>query len=203
MFDKYPDIDYTGIEPAKNSYNQAVKDFGGLPNKKFYNQFAYEGIGGFGEFDVCISLSVLEHVKGLERMLQKSIAAVKPGGHIIHWYDLGHALHPGSFKEMLQVFLGNHLPYLLGEHKFVRYLDPEEVVAILKKYNVMDINVSSHQSGNIKSCLKRVETKDDYLAVTELIKWEYVNQTIISRIPKKNRERLYPSVLVRGLKDFA
>lgn len=199
-FKKYPELHYTGIEPFKKSFDKALGSFGDLPNKTFHNTFAYDKIAGFGEFDVCISLSVLEHVKQVEKMLEKSIESVRSGGQVIHWYDLGHALHPCSLKERFHVFLGTHLPFLLPEQKFACYLDYKKVAAIMEKNGVENISVSNYQFRTTKSCLKAVKTDEEYDQVVSLTKWEHKNQSIIQAIPRKEREFLYPSVLVMGTK---
>lgn len=43
-------------------------------------------------FDLTVSLSVLEHVKYLDPFLRASVAATRPGGTVVHGYDLGHSL---------------------------------------------------------------------------------------------------------------
>jgi SAM-dependent methyltransferase len=200
FFRENPNAHYTGIEPFKKSCEKAKQNFGHLPNVKLYNEFAYNDIKGFGDFDICISLSVLEHIKQLDLMLEKSVQSVKPGGKIIHWYDLGHALYSSSFKELVHVFVGNHLPFLLSEYNFVRYLDPDYVEGKLMEFGIKDVVTANYQSRSLKSCLKKARTEDDYKKIGILSRWEFDNQDIVQRISKKGREKLYPSVVVSGTK---
>ena len=93
----YPSVAYTGIEPDDRSRDTARELLRGLPATV---------IAGWGEaattqggFDLTLSLSVLEHVKYLDRFLRASVNATRPGGTIVHRYDLGHALYPASSYE--------------------------------------------------------------------------------------------------------
>jgi hypothetical protein len=66
----------------------------------------YEGFGEKfqgHEFDLVISLSVVEHVKRLDRFLAVSVQAAREGGRVGHRYHLGHALSPSSLGERLRV----------------------------------------------------------------------------------------------------
>lgn len=196
LFDTHPNIQYVGIEPNQKSLQKAQDYFGSYSNTSFKNDFAYSEIEGFGNFDLCISLSVLEHVKQLKTMLQKSIEAVKPGGYIIHWYDLGHALHPSSFKERLHVFFGNNMKFMLSERNFVQYACPKTIQHILEENGADVLKVSNHQARSVKSCLKNSQTDEDYRTILELSQWEFDHQDIIQRIPKKEREDRFPSIVV-------
>jgi SAM-dependent methyltransferase len=192
-----PSITYRGIEPYGPSYSAAVKNIGALPNVQLDNTFGYE-IGADGSYDACFSLSTLEHVKQLERFLKQSIDAVKPGGLIVHHYDLGHALYPSSLKEKFQVWLGNTFPALLPEHKFVCYLDPQTVVALLEKNGAKVDTITYHQMPNHKKVLKNIDEKDP--AASELgrqiVEWEFAFSPFTSSIPQKTREMLFPGIMV-------
>lgn len=188
-----PDISYTGVEPAKKDFEYAKSHIGSLPNVKLINDFAYDL--GEGSYDLCFSLSVLEHVKQLEKFLQESVRVTRPGGHIVHRYDLGHALHPASSKERFQVLLGNHIPKALSEHKFVRYLDPDEVVRLLKASGAEVERITRHQMPGHKSLLKQLPNTPENVALErEIIEWEFKVSPALQDIPKRSRERLFPAI---------
>ncbi len=110
VLEAFPNLLYVGVEPDKKSAAAAAERLKDYRNAKIFNQLAYDKINGYESFDLCLSLSVLEHVKQLERFLVSSIESVRTGGRIIHRYDLGHALYPSSLKGKFQVFLGNNFP---------------------------------------------------------------------------------------------
>lgn len=89
LLNKFPEMLYVGIEPNAKDVEVARGLLKNFPNAKILNRLAYEKIEGYENFDLCFSLSVLEHVKRLKEFLALSVASVKTGGHIIHRYDLG------------------------------------------------------------------------------------------------------------------
>jgi SAM-dependent methyltransferase len=196
LLERRPDISYTGIEPYKKDYEYARDTIGSLPNVRLINELAYD-IGGESSFDLCFSLSVLEHVKQLERFLSEGVKAVKSGGHIVHRYDLGHSLHPSSLKERFQVFLGNRMPQVLPEHKFVRHLDPDLVVALLKKQGADTQRISYHQMPQHKTLFKHLAaTPENFALERELSEWEFNISPSLSTVPKSLREKLFPAIAV-------
>ncbi len=72
------------------------------------NDLAYAPEGIRGQFDLVVSLSVLEHVKDLARFIQFASSPLAPRGRFIHLYGLGHALYPSSLKERIQVAICNN-----------------------------------------------------------------------------------------------
>ena len=101
MIERYPQLEYFGIEPIKVSFNKAQQNLENVPRTRVIFQLGYDSIEGLQDssFDVVISFSVLEHVKQLGRFMDLSARYVKQGGLMVHRYDLGHALYPGSLKE--------------------------------------------------------------------------------------------------------
>ncbi len=196
LLKRRPDIKYTGIEPYKKDYEYAREAIGHLPNVRLINDLAYD-IGEASSYDVCFSLSVLEHVKQLERFLHESVKAVRSGAYIVHRYDLGHSLHPSSLKERFQVFLGNHIPYMLSEYKFVRYLDPNLVVKLLAKYGADTEKVTFHQMPEHKLLLKHLKDTPENLALErELVEWEFNLSPSLGVVPKSLRETLFPAIAI-------
>ncbi|MDB5187726.1 MAG: hypothetical protein JWO50_246 [Candidatus Kaiserbacteria bacterium] len=192
-----PSISYHGIEPYAPSYNKAVENIGSLPNVELVNTFGYE-IGADGSYDACFSLSTLEHVRQLERFLKQSIDAVKPGGLIVHHYDLGHALYPSNWKERLQVWLGNTFPSILSEHKYVCYLDPQKVVALMEQNGAKVDRITYHQMPNHKKLLKMVDMNNENVTALaqQIVEWEFAMSPYLDTVPKKTREMLFPGIIV-------
>lgn len=200
LLERYPDLYYVGVEPDASealAAKVALKDY---KYARVYNQQAYELTPEGGEFDICFSLSVLEHVKQLERFLITSIQSVKKGGKIVHRYDLGHALYPSSLKEQFQVFLGNNYPNILPEHKFVRYLDEQEVISLLEKNGAKVTNISYHQMPSHKSFEKyfKADTPEKVQLVEQMHEWEYKASAYIGDMDKKQRQLLFPSILIEA-----
>jgi len=192
-------IKYFGIEPSQEAYAEAQRKIGHLSNVKLENSLAYETPQD-SFFDISFSLSVLEHVKHLDRFINMSVKAVRVGGYVVHCYDLGHALYPSSYKERFQVFLGNISPFILPEHKFVRYLDPEEVKREMEKVGAEVFDITYHQMPSHKAFLKRLESKSDEedILCTEIIDWEYKVSPFLKDLDKSVREKLFPTICVWG-----
>ena len=197
LLKKFPELTYVGVEPSKEHAKQARLTLAGFKNAKIYNADGYVSSGDkWGTFDLVISFSVLEHIKQLEKFLKNSIAAARPGGLVVHCWDLGHALHPSSFKERLQVGLGNHLPAVLPEHKFVRMLFPSEASRLMERYGLKIEKISYHQMYCHKAFLNLLdqsETEAENLA-RELIEWEFKAFSLINGMKEEERLRLFPTV---------
>lgn len=198
LLERFPNLTYVGIEPQASEAaiaNEVLKKF---PNAAVYHQLAYDPVPEHGSYDICISLSVLEHVKQIERFLANSVTAVKPGGHIIHRYDLGHALTPSSPKEWLQVWLGNHLPKLLPETKFVCYLDPKRAEAIIQKNGATINAVTYHQMRSHKKFLKSfaTDTPEKETLAIQLLAWEDAVSPHLTDMAQRTREQLFPTICI-------
>lgn len=191
------DIRYRGVEPYLPSLRKARESIGALPNVQLDHAFGYD-VGADGSYDVCFSLSTLEHVKQLEVFLKESIAAVRHGGSIVHHYDLGHALYPSGIKERVQVWVGNTLPHVLPEHRFVRYLAPQTVVDIMQSHGAVVDRVTYHQMPNHKKLLKNLDLRDvsTRALAQRLIDWEFDISPHLDHVPSMTRERLFPSIIV-------
>lgn len=202
LLERFPNIEYVGVEPIESSYNVALKNLSGVTNAKVHFQLGYDNVPDEAEasFDVVFSLSVLEHIKQLKRFLALSEKYMRSGGLVVHRYDLGHALHTHSLKEWIHVHLGNHTPWLLPERQFVRYLGPSEVETLYKELAITPIKTTYHQMPNHKSFEKYFKGSDT-TAVEELFDWEMKHQDAIAKIPQKDRERLFPAIAVWGVKQ--
>lgn len=198
LLEKFPNLHYVGVEPDPVAADIAQSRLRDYENATIYNELAYDPIGEHGEFDLCISLSVLEHVKQLEKFLEGSVKQVKEGGLIIHRYDLGHSLYPSSAKEKFQVYLGNNFPSVLPEHKFVRYLDPQTVRSILEDHGAQIEKTIYHQMPNHKQFLKLfdADSEEKVVAAKKMIDWEYEISEYLDGIDQRERELLFPSITI-------
>lgn len=203
FLEKYPTIQYVGVEPSKNDADTArelLRSYG--DRARVVHSLAYDQ-PVVGEFDLCISLSVLEHVAQLERFLQTSVRSVKTSGRIIHLYDLGHALYPSSFKEKIQIFLGNNFPKVLPEHKFVRYLDEKEVVTLLKKHGATTEKITYHQMPNHKTFLRYFQGVSDIerQLQREILDWEHRVSPLLHTMDQNIREKLFPTICIEATRN--
>jgi SAM-dependent methyltransferase len=193
------DITYLGVEPYAPSYATAQKELADIPNAHVIHQQGYGAISGVdpASFDIVFSLSVLEHVKQLDKLIALSARYAKPGALVVHRYDLGHALHSRSLKEKFQVWVGNTYPDLLPEDKFVRYV-PESEVRSLLTASGCDILKTTYHEMNGQKVLNAALSKGGAMtaAMETLLEWEYTHANAFLDIEKSARERLFPSVAV-------
>ncbi len=202
LLNRYPNLTYVGVEPDTGHAEAAQKTFTRFPNVTIRNSLAYDSISG-APFDLVLSLSVLEHVKQLPRFIENSVRMTKQGGHVVHAYDLGHALNPSSLKERLQVFLGNHFPALLPEHKFVRYVDVEYVERLLNENGARVERVTYHQMPNHKYFLKHFTAnspeKEKY--ARDILEWEFAVSPTLKDMDTQTREKLFPTIAIWAVKE--
>ncbi len=201
LVEKYPEIEYVGVEPIEYWFNIAQKNLTGVQNAKVHFQLGYDSIEVEAEesFDVIFSLSVLEHIKQLGRFLALGTKYTKQGGLVVHRYDLGHALHTHSLKEWIHVRMGKYVPQVLPERQFVRYVPEPEVRALYIAQGVTPFRTTYHQMPSHKAFEKHFKDSDT-TAVDELFAWEMKHQDLILKIPVSARENLFPAVAVWGLK---
>ena len=198
---QFPDLEYVGVEPIPESYAAAEKNLADIPKTQLHFKLGYDDIPGEAEqsFDLVFSLSALEHIKQLGRFITLSAKYTKSGGLVVHRYDLGHALHPSSLKERVHVFLGNTLPWVLPERRFVRYVPESEVREHYKHAGITATKTTYHQMPNHKQLEKFFKTKRTDL-VEDMFTFEMQCQSEVSEIPLSDRERLFPAVAVWGEK---
>lgn len=199
---RHKEVEYTGVEPFLKSFQQAEKYLEHVERATVYHQLGYDEVAGLEDssFDVVLSLSVLEHVKQLERFIALGARYAKKGALVVHRYDLGHALYPGSLKEKFQVFLGNTFPSVLPEHKFVRYVPMNEVAELFKAHhNSEPFKYTFHQMPNAKRLDSAIrKSKLDDSSLLELCEWELKHSKTFEQLPVSTRERLFPTVAVWG-----
>ena len=205
LLNKIPTLNYLGLEPDAKSVEEAKKVLANFPNSKIYHQLGYSlPPEAEGQADLVISLSVLEHIKNLEPFIESSVKAARPGGHIIHRYDLGHALYPSSLKEKVQTFLCAHLPWLIPEHKYAAYVPVKRVEDLLIKYGAEVDKVTYHQMPGHKKFFKyfKTDTAEKQQLADELIEWEFKVSPHLDSIPLTEREKLFPAVCVWAKKKI-
>lgn len=204
MIEKYPQVEYAGIEPIQQSFDKALEILKDVPRTKVTFQLGYDSIEGLDDnsFDVVISFSVLEHVKQLGRFLDMSARYVKEEGLMVHRYDLGHALYPSSLKERIHVWLGNTIPSVLPETKFVRYVPLQEVSGHYERLlGAPPEKYTYHQMPNHKKLEKALLKKGVTTpALEQLYAWEFENVDDFIHIDLPIREKLFPTVALWGRK---
>lgn len=204
LISQFPDIEYVGVEPIPASFAAAEKNLMGIKNAKLHFQLGYDTVPdeAVESFDLVFSLSALEHIKQLNRFITLAAKYVKQGGIMMHRYDLSHALAPHSLKERFHAYLGNHVPQILPERQFVRYVGVPEVQALYKKNGITPTEVTYHQMPNHKRLEKFFKNSTTTTtAINELFAWEMKQQPSFKEIPEKDRERLFPAVAVWGEKQ--
>lgn len=203
ILEKYPNLRYVGVEPSEPHANRARRSLAKFPNAEIFCASGYLPVGtDWGTFDLVISLSVLEHVKQIERFIGNSAAAARRGGRVIHRWDLGHALYPSSFKEHMQVWIGDHLPVILPESKFVRTLMPSEVRNLMTSSNILIEDETYHQAPAHKAFLKGLEKKGVVAEafVREMIEWEFKVSPLLDVFDEDERLKIFPTVTLWGRK---
>jgi cyclopropane fatty-acyl-phospholipid synthase-like methyltransferase len=171
---RFPEVQYTGIEPNPKIADRARESFRRHPNVKIITGFA-EAVAKLqdGYYDLVVSLSVLEHVKYLEDFLLMSARKLKPGGNLVHLYDLGHSLYPSSLKERIQVWLCNNSFFskIIPRHRFAAYVSSKMVSKALEGEGLVVDQVTYHNTPSLVSALKRmndVEAQRLMPVITEL-----------------------------------
>lgn len=203
IFQEFPQVSYTGIELSPKSSKIAKDNYEKprYPGVRIINQpaYLYSGETQAESFDLVVSLSVLEHVKDLQSFLDLSVRSLKPGGRMIHLYDLGHSLYPKGIKEKLQIRLSEAFPSIMPENKFCAYVDLLKLKNSLEKAGIIIDRVSHHSMRDHVSLLKSVKNDDSFKELAEAM---IVFENLISEKIKDNKlkEKLMPSVAVWGHK---
>lgn len=197
----HPSVTYTGVEPHGRSRDTARELLRGLPATV---------IPGWGErvhapdgFDLTLSLSVLEHVKHLDKFLRASVEATRPGGTIVHRYDLGHSLYPVSAYERLLVVFSRRMPWLVPAPLFTTHLPPTRVVSALSALGVSGIRVAYAQMYSLKQAMNhvsRIEGAED-LSRRLLALDADIAATLRPLVTHAQMLRLFPAVTVRGVRS--
>jgi SAM-dependent methyltransferase len=197
----HPAVTYTGVEPNARSRETANELLRGLPATVLAGWG--EAVKVEGGFDLTLSLSVLEHVKHLDGFLRTGVEATRPGGTIVHRYDLGHALYPVSAYERWLVRASRRLPWLVPASRFTSYVAPSHVVSRLSELGVVNIHVSYAQMYSLKQAMNqvsRIEGREE-LARRMIDLDAEIAAAVRPTLGDRELERLLPSVTVRGIRS--
>jgi len=200
--ERHPNVRYTGVEQDRRSLAQAEAGLAHLGNAEVHwasgERFPGEG------YDLVMSLSVLEHVKHLSRFLRASVHAARPGGRLVHRYDLGHALHPATRGERVRVATAKRFPALVPASRFTTAPDLARIVGQLSILGVDGIEVKQGQMPSLKHAMNRLDAAtDDGRRLAQRIVdldetlWERVG----TRLAQPQRDRLFPTITVSGTKS--
>ena len=198
---QYPNVAYTGVEPNAAARATAAQLLSGIPH------VALEGLWGeslaahyHDTFDITVSLSVLEHVKYLDGFLATSVAVTKPGGMIVHRYDLGHALYPVSVYERVLVIASRTVPWIVPAFLFTSHPDIMRITRTLTRCGVRDVSVEYRQMYGLKQAMNHVARLDPALAARIVQLDTELAEMLAPRLGAREIARLFPSVVVRGVK---
>ena len=204
MIRQYQNLTYIGVEPIDASYKKASETLKDVPRTELFHQLGYQSIEGLKEesADIVVSFSALEHVKQLDQFMELGAKYLKKGGLMVHRYDLGHALYPGSLKERVHVWCGNTFPSVLPERKFVRYLSPKEVARHFERLlGSKPYRYTYHQMPNQKWLEKEIDAQNlSREMIEEVYVWELKYAGTIHALPDTKKERLFPTVALWGKK---
>jgi cyclopropane fatty-acyl-phospholipid synthase-like methyltransferase len=198
--ERHPGVAYTGVDQDRAALATARASVGRLPNVELHEGFG-EAFRG-QDFDLVVSLSVLEHVKHLDPFLKMSVEAARAGGRIVHRYDLGHALTPSSPGERLRVTVAKRYPALVPKSRFTTHPDLDAIVARLTALGVGEIEITQSQMPSLKAAMNRLQRQPDADAAAlarRMIEldadvWEQLG----TRLDRDDRDRLFPSITVSG-----
>lgn len=131
ILSKYPQVRYVGIEPNKQSYEQAQSNLKNL-NATVINAYAYDVFRLVKEkFNVVVSFSVLEHLYKRMDYLRSAKECLKEGGCFLINYDAGHFLQQSLIEKVYDIVshilisFGREIPYrsFVREQDFLKSVD--------------------------------------------------------------------------------
>jgi len=202
----FPNINYTALEFNPALQNKARQLLQGCGNVDFINGFGEEIQGRYNNhFDVTLSLSVLEHVKNIKEFLLSSIKVTKPGGSIIHRYDLGHSLH-SSLYEKTKVFICNHIPFCIPKRYFTFHPGKSVIVSLLQSENVEIAKIFYSQMPDLKGMMNKIqwERPDAIKTGKMIIELDaHLSNFMQGILPEHEMEYYFPAVTIIGTKKPA
>jgi len=205
LLSKYPKLKYVGVEPSKSEVEKAQELLKDFSNAKVINSTAYD-VSVDNDFDLSVSLSVLEHVKYKDKFLKKGADSLKKNGHFICFYDLGHYLYPSCIKERVQLFLSKYFFKIIPEPKFVGGVDKNKVFEILKNFGLDVEKITYHNSFKsrklFKLLLKNKKNLDIDMekCIFDYFKWEYDASRFVDELLVKEQNLFFGSVCFWAIK---
>jgi SAM-dependent methyltransferase len=201
VLQRFPGIRYTGVEYREAALERARTLLAGYPGVTLLNGFGEEAQARFSDrFDVTLSLSVLEHVKHLDAFLRSSVRVTRPGGTVLHRYDLGHALHSGPY-ERSKVWLCRRVPALMPARHFTTHPVLAGVVRTLEQAGVEVTEVAHSQLTGHKQAINRMEWGSEgtaALARDTIALDERLAAYLATRLSPAAMERAFPTLTVTG-----
>lgn len=204
LLKNHSNVHYTALEFDKKSIAKAKSLIGGFPNVTFVSDFGENVVDTFqNQFDLVISLSVLEHVKHLDTFLKASIKAIKPNGTLVHRYDLGHALHAERISERFKIFLCRHFPALMSSRNFTTHPDKKHIIQTLVENGIENIQVQQHQIPHLKrlvDILKRETAHQDLIRSVIGFEEDLYSAVQHAAMPSHQIDFYFPTITIRGTK---
>jgi len=198
---RHTNITYTGVEQRDSSLRRARDTIGDYANVTLLSGFGEDFTGV--DYDLVISLSVLEHVKRLDSFLSTSVGFAKDGGRVVHRYDLGHALTPSTPGERLRVAAARSVPAIVPAARFTTYPDKAKIVTRLRALGLEDIEITQSQLPGLKGAVNRLdEATPEHADLMQRILdleadlWDHVGRFIDG----EQRDRLFPTVTISGVR---
>jgi 2-polyprenyl-3-methyl-5-hydroxy-6-metoxy-1,4-benzoquinol methylase len=148
LLQRYPDVQYIGIEPFAAACELARKNLQG-ENVKIVNDSAYDMMGRIVHqpFDILVSFSVMEHVVQRQRHLTSAANCMHENSHFLINYDAGHFVFPNGFKERAKTIIGPLLALFGIERYYQRFVKENDfqqmastaglTVSEVKSFNTM------------------------------------------------------------------
>lgn len=201
---RYPRVRYTGVEYRAQSLAQARRLLDGHPGVELVSGFGEAVQAAWaGRFDLTLSLSVLEHVKRLRGFLRSSVRVTRPGGWIVHRYDLGHALHSVSRYERFKVFLCKTVPAAMPARHFTTHPDLREVVRILEEAGAEVREVRYAQLPGLKEMMNRIDwdAPESPALARSLVELDgRLARHLDGRVDAREMETLFPVITVAAVR---
>lgn len=198
LFEKYPHLNYIGLEPEKGLAHMAKAELSRYPNVKIIEAPADDRFVSLGQFDVVLSLSVLEHVKDLKNFLEFSVEHLKKDGQLVHIYDLGHYYYPSwGSTLLLRICRWPFFRALIPHPYFMVYVDQKEVEGLLTQAGAKIIDITYHNSPVSGSFIKELlEIKKNPVLIERLIDLEVVLGNLVKDISTRPREKTFPTIAI-------
>lgn len=197
-----PDLLYTGIEQHAPSLERARALLPRRAGISLVDGFGEQASTLAGRFDLVISLSVLEHVKYLERFLAIGCTAARPGARIVHRYDLGHDLH-GPLRERLHVWLCRRLGFICPASRYTTHPRSPEIVRILEQHGASVTAIEHSQHHGLKQLMNRLDRghPDASALAARLIALD-ADLAASAALPLDPalRDHVFPAITIRALK---
>lgn len=202
LIKQYPSFQYIGIEPHSGRCSAANTHLEPYANATIIQSLAY-GKGLPTQFDVVVSLSVLEHVKHLSKFIKFAAAHTKAGGNNAHLYDLGHSLYPSSLQERIHAGLcSNALLWRLApESKFTAYVSLKAVKKMHADHGLQVQEVTHYNMPNHVRALKSVQDQAEYDQLLEAVVTTETALNAAFSGTQLQRELLFPSPCIWSQKQ--